>query len=96
MPFTGTITAGTSTDVTINGLAAAVVGSTVQNAPPHLPTGGSFQTLPTNQGAVQKGSATVLINGKAAARVGDTSSTCSEIPAPGTVQSGSPDVLIGG
>ena len=61
-----------------------------------MPFAGTFQRPPTNQGTIQKGSATVTINGKAAARVGDTSSKCSEMPAPGTIQAGSPSVVIGG
>jgi uncharacterized Zn-binding protein involved in type VI secretion len=97
MPFNGTITGGCSTDVFIDGKPAAVVGSTATNAPAHIPAGGPFQAPPTNSGDVILGSGTVLINGKAAARSGDTVNTCND-PAPlpnGTIQAVS-TVQIGG
>lgn len=81
LPFNGTITGGCSTDVFIAGMPAAVVGSTATNAPPHLPPNGTFANPPTNQGTVSKGSATVFINGKPAARAGDPVMTCND-PAP--------------
>jgi uncharacterized Zn-binding protein involved in type VI secretion len=80
-PFSGKITGACSPNVTIGGQAAAVVGSTATNMPPHVPQGGPFQTPPTNQGTVLAGSATVYINGKPAARTGDTVQTCND-PAP--------------
>jgi uncharacterized Zn-binding protein involved in type VI secretion len=97
MPFSGTITGGCSTDVFIENMPAAVVGSTATNAPPHVPAGGPFQVPPTNQGQVIKGSGTVLINNKPAARAGDKVNTCSDpAPAPnGTIQAVS-TVMIGG
>ena len=97
MPFAGTITAGTSPDVLVNGLPAAVVGSTALNLPPHLPTGGTFQRPPSNRGAVLLGSASVLIDGKAAARLGDPVTTCNDpVDAPTSrITAGSPDVVIG-
>ncbi|GLZ39449.1 PAAR domain-containing protein [Actinokineospora sp. NBRC 105648] len=82
IPFTGTITGGCSADVLIAGAPAAVLGSTATNAPPHLaPPPATFQVPPTNQGTVIKGSGTVLINNKPAARAGDTVQTCND-PAP--------------
>jgi uncharacterized Zn-binding protein involved in type VI secretion len=98
-PFSGTIVSGCSTDVMIENLPAAVVGSTAQNSPPHLPTppGTAFQIPPTNQGTVQLGSVTVLINGKPAARMGDSVLTCND-PAPAPVSqiaAGSGTVMIG-
>ena len=82
-PFTGTITGGCSTNVLIGGMPAATLGSTATNAPPHVPQGGPFQVPPTNQGSVVKGSGTVLINNKPAARAGDTVNTCNDpSPAP--------------
>lgn len=100
-PFAGTITGGVSTNVLIGGLPAATLGSTVTNAPPHLPTppGTSFVVPPTNQGTIVKGSATVLINRKPAARVGDTVMTCNDpapLPVGSIVGPGAPTVLIGG
>src|SRR6266511_3633368 len=80
-PFAGTITGGCSTDVYIDGQPAAVVGSTATNKPAHIPQGGGFHTPPTNSGTVAMGSTSVLINNKAAARVGDTVNTCND-PSP--------------
>lgn len=81
-PFAGMITGSVSTDVTIMGQPAATVGSTATNTPPHIPAGpGPFQIPPTNQATITTGSATVLINGKPAARNGDTALTCND-PAP--------------
>ena len=97
-PFNGMIDGNLSTDVKIMGLPAATVGSTGTNQPPHIPIGGpSFQIPPTNQATIIIGSATVLINGKQAARNGDTANTCND-PAPlpvGTV-SAAGTVMIGG
>ena len=77
-PFSGILDGGLSTDVKIVGMAAAVVGSTATNTPPHIPQGGSFQTPPANRGQIMMGSTTVLINGKGAARNGDTATTCND------------------
>jgi uncharacterized Zn-binding protein involved in type VI secretion len=96
-PFDGVIDGGLSTDVRINGLSAATVGTTATNTPPHIPQGGTFVNPPTNQGRITRGSATVRINGKPAARAGDTAVTCND-PAPlpvGTVVATS-TVWIGG
>jgi uncharacterized Zn-binding protein involved in type VI secretion len=78
-------------------MAAATVQSTATNTPAHIPIGGSFVVPPKNQATIIKGSATVLINSKAAARSGDTALTCNDpVDAPvGTVVA-SGTVLIGG
>lgn len=98
-PFAGQLTQSLSTDVLVDGLGAATVGSVAQNLPPHLPTppGTMFQRPPSNRGSVTLGSATVLINGKGAARLGDTVQTCNDpADAPvGTITAGSPTVLVG-
>ena len=79
-PFSGTLTGGLSTSVKIGGKAAAVVGSTATNAPSHIPSNpaAQFQKSPANKGTVKKGSSTVKINGKAAARHGDPVMTCND------------------
>ena len=92
------IDGGLSPSVKIGGQAAAVVGSTASNSPPHLPTppGTSFQSPPANKGTVFIGSATVKIGGQGAARSGDTVTTCNDpadapvgqIVAAGTVRIG--------
>ena len=77
-PFSGIINGNLSSNVKIMGMAAATQGSTADNLPPHIPQGGSFQTPPSNRGQIMTGSATVMINGKPAARNGDTAQTCND------------------
>ena len=79
-PFTGMIDGGLAPTVKVGGQAAAVVGSTADNQPPHIPTppGTSFQKPPANKGTIQIGSATVRITGKSAARNGDIVMTCND------------------
>lgn len=79
-PFTGIIDGNLSSDVNIEKRPAATVDSTATNTPPHIPTppGVSFQSPPANKGTITIGSSTVKINGKAAARNGDTAKTCND------------------
>ena len=95
-PFSGILQQGLSTDVKIQGMPAATVNSIAMNTPPHVPQGGPFQKPPMNQGKITMGSTTVFINGKPAARTGDTAMTCNDpVDAPvGTVVAVS-TVLIG-
>ncbi len=96
-PFAGLLDGSLSNDVKIEGKPAAVQGSTATNTPSHIPQGGPFQMPPTNKATIQLGSATVLINGKPAARNGDIALTCNDpadLPV-GTVVAVS-TVLIGG
>ena len=97
-PFTGLLNGGLSSDVKIMGRAAAVVGSTADNSPPHLPVppGMSFQRPPANKATVQLGSQTVTVNGKPAARNTDKALTCndpSDLPVGTVIAVGT--VLIG-
>lgn len=87
LPFSGMINGNLSSNVKIMGMAAATQGSTADNLPPHIPPGGPFQKPPSNKGQIMTGSATVMINGKPAARNGDTAQTCNDpVDAPvGTV-----------
>src|SRR5690349_6702335 len=90
-PFSGLIDGGLSSDVKIMGKPAATKDSTATNKPSHSPIGGSFVNPPSNRATIQKGSQTVFINGKAAARSGDTAKTCndpSDLPAGMVVASG--------
>lgn len=82
-PFNGIIDSNCSTNVMIEGKPAATVGSMASNTPPHIATapGTTFQAPPTNKGNITIGSPTVMINGKPAARNGDTALTCND-PAP--------------
>jgi uncharacterized Zn-binding protein involved in type VI secretion len=96
-PYAGTITGGCSSNVMIANMPAATVGSTSMGAPPHIPQGGPFQVPPNNQGTVMKGSGTVLINNKPAARAGDTVMTCNDpAPAPTSNIVATSTVMIGG
>ena len=97
-PFSGQITADTVATVKIMGKPAAVVGSTADNMPPHIPVGGPFQTPPQNKATIQTGSGTVKIGGKPAARAGDQATTCDDIAptAPKGTVIAAGTVLIGG
>jgi uncharacterized Zn-binding protein involved in type VI secretion len=77
-PFSGLINGGVSRNVKIMGQPAATQGSTADNLPPHIPQGGPFQRPPGNKGQIVMGSTTVMINGKPAARNGDTAQTCND------------------
>ena len=79
-PFAGQINGALSSDVNIMGKPAATVDSTAENSPGHIatPPGTSFQKPPANKGTIKTGSATVNINGKKAARNGDTAETCND------------------
>ncbi len=96
-PFTGIIDSNLSTDVKIMGMPAATVDSMASNMPPHIPMGGPFQKPPSNKATIKLGSLTVKINGKMAARTGDTAMTCndpSDLPSGKVIAVGT--VLIGG
>jgi uncharacterized Zn-binding protein involved in type VI secretion len=77
-PFNGVLSAELSKDVQIMNMPAATKGSVAMNTQPHVPAGGPFQKPPSNQGSVELGSTTVLINGRAAARHGDVAKTCND------------------
>jgi len=96
-PFAGILDGSLSSDVNIEGKPAATQGSTATNTPAHIPQGGPFQKPPANRATIQLGSSTVFINGKAAARNGDTATTCNDpadLPAGTVIAVGT--VFIGG
>lgn len=79
LPFKGTLNVNLSPNVRIMGMSAATVGSIAINIPPHIvPPPGSFVKPPANRGTIIFGSATVKINGKMAARLGDRALTCND------------------
>ena len=96
-PFSGIIDSALSSDVNVQGMPAATLNSIATNTPAHIPQGGSFVKPPSNRATIVKGSATVMINSKPAARAGDTALTCNDpVDAPlGTVVSQG-TVFIGG
>src|SRR5690606_13892436 len=77
-PFNGIIDGNVSSDVKIGGAFAATVDSTATNTPPHIPIGGTFVNPPSNRATIVLGSQTVKINGRPAARAGDTARTCND------------------
>ena len=76
--YAGLIDGGLSANVNIMGRPAATKDSTATNTPPHLPIGGAFVHPPSNKGTIITGSSLVNINGKPAARNGDTAKTCND------------------
>jgi uncharacterized Zn-binding protein involved in type VI secretion len=77
-PFKGTIKGNLSANVSIMGKPAATLNSTATNTPAHQPIGGTFVKPPANRGSIIAGSGTVFINGRPAARSGDTALTCND------------------
>jgi uncharacterized Zn-binding protein involved in type VI secretion len=79
-PFDGILNGALSSDVNIMGRPAATADSTADNIPPHAPAapGSAFKSPPANKATIKTGSSTVKINGKMAARNGDTAMTCND------------------
>src|SRR4029077_12050088 len=96
-PFHGVMDGALSSNVRIQGMPAATIGSTATNIPPHVPIGGTFVNPPKNKGSIRTGSTSVFINNQAAARSRDTAITCNDpVDAPvGTVVAVG-TVMIGG
>lgn len=100
--FNAALTEDLSPDVYFDGQPAAVVGSIARTNltrhPPMAP-GVAFQTTPSFEGRITLGSNTVFVNGKAAARSGDSAVTCNDPPTPppgaGSVVVESSTVFIG-
>ena len=82
--FTGEISGGCSSDVFINGIPAAVVGSVTTEYD---------SCCGSSQGKIAVGSGSVFINGKPAARLGDALAPHSGT---GQISAGSGNVNIGG
>lgn len=93
VPFSAPLTQNLSTKVLIGGKAAAVLGSSGVNTPPHPGIVDTPYATPTSQvGRVASGSKSVLVEGKPAATLQSTATCC---VAPGKVGPGVPTVLIG-
>ena len=78
-PYIGNIYKDTSTNVYVNSKQAATIDSQSIARPSHVAYGMGFARNPDNKGIVIKGSSTVFINGKKAARNFDTVSTCDDV-----------------
>ncbi|MFO0549071.1 MAG: PAAR domain-containing protein [Polyangiaceae bacterium] len=77
-PFNGILQEQLSSDVIVNHMPVAVVGSVANNTPPHIPMGGPFQTPPDNRATISQGSSTVFANHKPVARNGDPAQCCND------------------
>lgn len=82
LPFSAPLLDGLVSTVTIGGKAAAVMGSSGYNAPPHVGLHPSDPFLvPTQQkGQVLSGSGTVMIGGKPAATSDSQVAMCAQVP----------------
>jgi len=94
LPFAAPLMTGLCQTVLIDGKAAAVVGSSGYNTPPHIGLHPSDPYLaPTMQaGRVVSGSATVMFGGQPAATAQSSSTCCAT---PGTISPTVTDVIIG-
>lgn len=77
--FSGPLNGGLATTVKADDQPVAVVGSTADNSPAHIPSAGSFQSSPKNKATVVDGSGTVFANDKKVARVGDPADSCDDL-----------------
>jgi len=84
--FDGIIDGNLSENVYIMKNRAATVESTATNEPNHieiddkmLPKDAKFMGEPSNEATIKAGSSSVFIDGKAAARNGDTANTCNDL-----------------
>jgi uncharacterized Zn-binding protein involved in type VI secretion len=94
MPFVGHLDGNLSPNVLVEKRWAAMVDSTATNTPPHAPPP---DKAPSNRGTVVRGSATVLINQRAAARNADTAKTCNDpVDLPIGVVVAASTVIVGG
>jgi uncharacterized Zn-binding protein involved in type VI secretion len=96
LPFSSPLTVALATRTLIKGKPAAVQGSSGLNTPPHvgLHPSDPFMLASAQIGRVVKGSASVLIEGRPAAKTG---STCTiNAGAPGQLAGTATTVLIGG
>lgn len=92
-PFSAPLTLGLEPTVLIGGKAAAVVGASGMNTPPHAGiVDGAFAAPNLQVGRVVSGSATVLIGGKPAANL-TSQVTCCAVP--GKLVPSVADVIIG-
>jgi len=96
MPFSAPLTQNLAPTVQIGNNPAVVVGSSGLNLPPHvgLHPSDPFMAPPTQQATVTGGSASVLFEGKPAARTGSPCTVCAG--APGQLAGTAATVLIGG
>lgn len=78
MPFEGELDGSLSSSVFANNEELALESSTAENAPHHMPVNGTFQTPPSNQGTVVRGSGVVFADNRAVARANDPARSCTD------------------
>lgn len=95
LPFSAPLTTSLATTVVTGGKAAAVQGSSGLNSPAHVGLHGTdpFFAPLRQEGEILAGSATVLLEGRPAARTGSAARLCAT---PGQVSGSQTSVLIGG
>jgi uncharacterized Zn-binding protein involved in type VI secretion len=96
VPFSAPLLQGLATRVLIAGKPAAVTGASGLNTPPHVglhPADPFFLPM-AEMGTIVGGSATVLIEGRPAAKTGSPCTICAGIP--GVLTGTAATVLIGG
>ncbi len=77
LPFSAPLSDGLVASVIIGGKAAAVMGSSGYNAPPHVGiVDGAFASPTMQVGRIVSGSSSVLIGGKPAANAQSNASLC--------------------
>jgi len=94
-PFAAPLLEGLAATVLVGGKPAAVLGSAGMNTPPHVglhPSDPWFVPA-LERGTVAGGSATVMFEGKPAAKSGSPCTCCQE---PGQLQGSAVSVLVGG
>ena len=96
LPFSAPLLQNLAPSVLIGGKPAAVMGSSGYNTPPHvgLHVSDPFMVPMMQEGRVLTGSATVLLEGKPAAKTGSSCMICAGIP--GQLAGTAATVLIGG
>jgi uncharacterized Zn-binding protein involved in type VI secretion len=96
LPFSAPLLQGLASTVFVSGKPAAVEESSGLNTPSHIGLHASdpFFAPNTQKGSVFRGSSTVLIEGKGAAKTGSQTMICGGLP--GQLVGSASTVLIGG
>lgn len=94
--FDGKLLGALSGSVFVDNEETALRGSKALNSPPHTFAGGPFQKPPSNQGTIDTRSASVFVDNKGVARVGDKVITCNDpVDMPQGVILGGGTVFVG-
>lgn len=77
--FSGPLNQNLASAVFVDGHAVAVLGSTADNSPSHMPQSGPFQNTPRDKGEIADASSTVYAGGVRVARNNDPATTCNDV-----------------